>query len=222
MKKLLLVLTALLLVTSVSGAYAMSKGSSMLAIELAQGTGIFSDPVADGVTPDYISLNEISDLGVSGEYWYMFSDDYALTLSGGVSFASYKEEPNDPAVDTKDTGTGTSYRVRLGGDRMGQVGDRLTVFAGPGLVFESGKAKFKQEGAGASGEAEGSGTTQFGISGRIGAIMKINDSVGIVGRIGHQLGYVTSSAKTGNAKVTAWGGTFDAAWGLEFAFGGAK
>ena len=110
--------------------------------------------------------------------------------------------------------------MRVGGDRVGQVGDRLTVFIGPGLEFFTGKAKEKFEGGGGpTVENESSSTTRFGVSGRVGGMMKISDNVSIVGRVGHNLGYATSSADKGNAKITWWPSSFDAAWGLAFAFG---
>jgi len=49
--------------------------------------------------------------------------------------------------------------------------------------------------------------------------MKVSDNVSIVGRVGHNLGYASSSADNGNAKITWWPSSFDAAWGLAFAFG---
>ena len=221
MKKSLLLLAALLMVTMVSGASALETGTTIFAIELGQGTADLTNPVAASSTPSYI--NGVSQPELSGqlEIWHMFAEDYAFNISGGVGFFSAKQEPNVvSAVNQEITNSHTSFRVRIGGDRVGQVGDRLTLFFGPGLEYFSGKAKAKSEGGGGpTVENESSNTTRIGISGRIGGMMKVSDNVSIVGRVGHNLGYATSSADNGNAKITWWPSSFDAAWGLAFGFG---
>jgi len=221
MKKLLVILTALLLVGMVSGANAMEKGASVFAIELGNGSAEVSDtPVIAGLTPDYVGVSQVPELNVQGEFWYGLSEDYALTLSGGMGFSSYKQTPNDGTLDSEDTFSHSSYRVRVGGDRVGKVGDRLTVFVGPGLEFFGSKGKIKSEGGGLSLSADTQNTTRFAVSGRIGGMMKLNDVVSIVGRVGHNLGMVSSKADVGNAEVKSWTSGLDAAWGIAFAFGG--
>ena len=214
-------LVALGLLTVASPALAGGKGSNMFAVELGQGNALVSDPLPSNFTPDYISLTRFPEVNVQGEFWRMMSDDYAVNVSGGVGFGSYTAKPNDATIDPEDKFTTTSFRVRVGGDRMGTVGQSLTLFAGPGLEFDSAKQKEKISGAG-TGEIESSSSSYFALSGRIGVMMKLSEGASIIGRVGHSLGYATSSAKNGNAKTSGWANNFDAAWGIAFNFGAKK
>ncbi|TMQ61480.1 MAG: hypothetical protein E6K78_12775 [Candidatus Eisenbacteria bacterium] len=214
-------LMALGLLAAASPALAAGKGSCVLALELGQGNAIVSDALPSTFTPDYISLTRVPEINVQAELWYMKSEDYALNISGGVGFGNYKQEPNDPGADPEDKFTSSSYRVRVGGDRLGTVGERLTLFAGPGLEFDGAKEKEKLSGA-TTGEIESSRSTFFALSGRIGVMMKLNEGASIVGRIGNAYGYASSSADNGNAKASGWVNNFDATWGLAMHFGASK
>jgi len=213
------VVIALGLLVLSSTAMAAGKGTSMLAVELGQSTVTVSETVDPTVTPGYISLNQGPEINFGAEFFHFLSDDFALCFSGGIGTGSYKEEPND-ATDPVNKITTSSFRGRVGVDRVGSVGDRFTVFGGPGLEFVSAKAKFKQTPSTPAIEDESSRSKFFGISGRIGLMMKLGERASIVGRFGNSLGMVSSKAERGNAKSSALTNSFDAAWGLAFSFGG--
>jgi hypothetical protein len=206
-----LAVVALLLAVSAPAAFA-EKGNSTLSLGLSQGTAdLYSD-----AGPGYISAFDHSELGVTAEYWYLFTDDYAFALQGTMGFFSEKWEPGDaaPASSPEATFSTSSFKVRIGGDRVGQIGDRFTWFMGPGLEFWSGKATF--EDILAPGEVETENVTRFGVNGRFGGIMKLTDAIGIQGQIGHTLGMAT--AEDDGAKATWYPSSFNASWGLAFSF----
>jgi hypothetical protein len=209
----MLTLAALMLVLGAPAALAQ-KGASMFSIGISQGTADLYDPFDAG---NYISAFSTPEIGVSGEYWHMFSDDYGFALQGTFGFSSEKDEPGDLATPGSVEGkfSTTSYKVRVGGDRVGKIGDRFTWFMGPGLEFWSGKAKF--EGF-APTEIETENITRFGINGRFGGVMALTPTIGIMGQIGHTLGL--ASAEDQGSKATWYPSSFNAAWGLHFTFGG--
>lgn len=205
MKKILMVMAALCFVVPAAMA---GEGKSRLSIGLGQGT-------ADGYAPttigaDYLAPTTTLEINVNAEYWYSFSDDYAFALSGAYGFSSQKWE-GEAAGDPEIKATGTSLKFRVGGDRVGKVGDRLTVFMGPGLEFWTGKQKLDVGGS----ESESESTTRFGVSGRIGGFMALTESVSIMGQVGHTFGM--ASAEDG-AKSTWMPASFNASWGLTFGF----
>jgi Outer membrane protein beta-barrel domain len=187
---------------------------SILSLGVFQGVGDYAGPEFNS---GYITAFDHSEIGVGGEYWHMFSSDYALAIQGSVGFFSETDKPGDNATAGSPDGkfSTTSFKVRVGGDRVGQIGDRFTWFMGPGLEYWNGKAKF--EDIFTAGTVETESTTRFGVNGRVGGIMKLNDSVGIQGQVGHTLGY--ASTEEAGAKATWFPSSFNASWGLAFAFG---
>jgi hypothetical protein len=188
----------------------------MLSIGVFQGTGDYAGPEGGS---GYISAYDHSELGVGAEFWHMFSSDYALAIQGSVGFFGEENEPGDNAASGALTAkfSTTSFKLRVGGDRVGQIGDRFTWFMGPGVEFWNGKATFENFSTAAS-KVETESTTRIGVNGRFGGVMKLNDTVGIQGQIGHTLGY--ASVEEAGAKATWWPSSFNASWGLAFAFGG--
>jgi hypothetical protein len=206
---------SILALTVGAGSAFAAAGGSILSVGVFQGTGDYAGP-EDG--NGYITAFDHSELGVGAEYWYMFADDYALAIQGAFGFFSETNEPGDNAVGGPEAKfSTTSFKLRVGGDRIGQIGDRFTWFMGPGVEFWSGKAKF-EEFFGPGTEVETESTTRIGVSGRVGGIMKLSDAIGIQGQVGHTLGYAT--AEEAGAKATWYPSSFNASWGLALSFGG--
>ena len=209
MKKSWMVLATLCLTVTAGSASAAGKGGSMLSIGLGQG-------VADGcastvVGPaSYLAPTTAPETNAGVEYWYSFTDDYAIAISGAYGFSSMKWE-GAAAGDPEIKATGTSVKVRIGGDRMGKVGDRLIVFMGPGIEYWTGKQKLKVGGT----ENESKSVSRYGVSGRIGGFMMLKDNLGIMGQVGHTFGM--ASVEDG-AKTTWMPSSFNASWGLTFGF----
>jgi hypothetical protein len=219
MKRRILVVAALALVAIVPSAFAAGKGSSMLSLGLGQGSAPVADVFETG--NGYVFPSSEPSISAGAQYWYLFSDDYAFTAAGQYVFGSQKWEPAD-AGDPEATKSLSGYKFRIGGDRVGKVGDRFTLYFGPGLEFASNQSTLELAG---SPDIETGNSTFFGVNGRIGGIMMLSESMGISGEIGHSFGQASSEDDTdpaGTAKSTWTASDFSAFWGLTFAFGGSK
>lgn len=206
MKQILFVVIAVGLAVATGTA---SADGSKLSIGLGQG-------IADGYsaatvgTGSYLSPTTAPETNVGAEFWHSFSDDYAIALSGAYGFSSMKRE-GAAATDPEVKATGKSLKFRIGGDRLGKVGEKLVVFMGPGIEYWTGKQKLK---VGAT-ESESKSTNRFGVSGRIGGFMMLSEKVGIMGQVGHTFGLAKASD---GAKTTWMPSSFNASWGLTFGF----
>jgi len=127
--------------------------------------------------------------------------------------ADLRRGPGAPDVKI----TSASWKIRLGGDRIGSIGDRFTWFLGPGLEYWSGKPKF--DNVFVAGSQDGLTTTKWGINGRMGGVMWINPKMGIFGRLGDSVGSAATEEKQ-SGKNTWYYSNFEAAWGLRFKLGG--
>ena len=225
MKRTTVALAGLLLMAISPAAWALGKGGSMLAIELTHGVASVADSSqgranAAGAT-GFISSYDHSELGVQGQYWHMMTDDYAVTLSGGIGFFTETDEQGSkgvPAGGADMKFSLSSFNIRLGGDRVAKVGDRAIMYGGPGLEFWSGKAKFENFPALGPREYEGENTTRFGISARLGGIMLLSEYIGLTAHVGGRYGY--ASVEEQGAKSTWWPSSVDAGAGVLYMFGG--
>ncbi len=210
-------------------ARAPGKGTSMLSLQFGQGQGDFVDVPLYAYPyygPNAIGFLHPSDevprdqLQFGAEYWYLLSEDYALTGALGVGLYGRKERLANSNLSGQDSivlagiaSTGLTYRssgtkFRIGCDRVGNRGKRFVWFVGPGLEYWSGRTKVS--------ELESPRVTRFGFNGRVGGTMMLNSRVGITGRIGHTFG--RASAEDRGGKTTWLTGTWEAMWGLTFAF----
>lgn len=212
-----LFLVALAMLVTATGVSAAGKGSSMLSVGLGQGTADLYQTNAILGTGSYLEPIQRPETNAGLEYWYLFSDDYAATVSAAYGMSNMKWETSSDPTDPEIKASSTGFKVRVGGDRIGKVGDRLLVFMGPGLEYWSGKQKVEVGGT----EVDlgvGESVTRFGVSGRIGGFMMLSDNVGVMGQVGHTFGI--ASSEDGAAKSTWWPSSFNASWGLTLAFGG--
>ncbi len=222
MKRFFCGVVVVLMMGGTASAWALSKGESMLAVGLGNTEGSFVNPLR---TAGYLSQDtgDPSDqIVVQGEYWYLFSDDYAVNVSYGYGFNSMKAEPRStaPANSPDQKFSSSSFMVRVGGDRVGQVGERFTLFMGPGVEFWSGKTEFEDVYGTTppDNDVESETVTRWGLSGRIGGVMKLSNAVGLVGHIGHGIAY--ASAEESGSKLTWWDSGFRAFGGVVLTFGG--
>lgn len=225
MKRTTIALAGLLLMAIAPAAWALGKGGSMFAIELTHGVASIADSSqgrinATGAT-GFISSYDHSELGVQGQYWYMMTGDYAVTVSAGMGFFTEIDKQGSkgiPAGAADMKFSLSSFNIRVGGDRVAKVGDRALMYGGPGLEFWSGRAKFENFPSLGPRAYEGESTTRIGISARIGAIMVINDSFGLSTHVGGRYGY--ASVEEQGAKSTWWPSSVEAGAGLVYMFGG--
>ena len=209
MIRALLVAVAVTMLGGVSSAWALGKGSTLFAIELTGGTADLSDYSA-GPT-GYLRAYRVPEVGFQAQYWSLSSADYALTLSGGAAFSkeSYKPASFAPAGSGDVTLATTSYNVRLGGDRVIQVGPRTVMYGGPGVEYwRLGKSRLG-----------GVDLKRIGLSARLGATMMIGPSSGVTAHFGQRIGYAKARA-SGEAEATWWPSSFEGAMGFVLVFRG--
>ena len=226
MKRATVAVAGLLLMTFAPAAWALGKGGSMFAIELTNGTADFADKAngattgAPNYTARYISAYDHSELGIQGQYWRMMSDDYAFTLSAGWGFFNEADKPGQGAAagspDLKFSIS--SFNVRLGGDRVAKLGERTTMYGGPGIEFWSGSAKFEPSPFTGTGNYKNQSTVRFGISARVGATMMINKGCGLTAHVGGRYGH--ASVEEQGAKASWWPSSIESSAGVLFLMGG--
>ena len=200
----ILVLLALATALSATSALAQGRNTSMLAIAFAQQTGDFYDRLG----PDYIGAVSAAEVGLQVEFWHQFSNDYAFAVQGTMGGYSEEREsatPGEPEIEISTE----SVKLRVGGDRIGMIGDRFVWFMGPGLEWWSGSSEVD--------DTESEGSSRIGLSGRVGGIMKLSDSIGISGQIGNTIGF--ANAEDDGDEVSWRSSTFHASWGIAFVFG---
>lgn len=204
-----------LLLAAVAGpaSAGMAKGGSVFAIQLTSGQGDFVQPEAGS---GYIQALAHSEMGVQGQYWYMWNEEYAMTVSAGIGFARETDNPGTnsiPGLDEPFRDFYSSWQFRLGGDRVGKINDRFHVFAGPGVQFWGGKIEFKN---GDTTVAETQTSNRIAVDGRLGMMLNWGQSFGMVGQIGHYWGYASAKDTGAEAKFTPSGP--NAGMGVFFTF----
>jgi len=190
----------------VEPAWALEPGTSLLSLEVAQGT-------ADLVSPDgpYLSAYDHPELGVQLGYWRLVNDALAVNL--GVGFGAIRERNQADGHEDRYYQQ-RSWNVRLGADRTLELGHNTVFFFGPGVEYWSGYARFI--------DLLGSGTvtaptvTRLSVSGRFGGMMVVSDSFSIIGHMGYRFGYAGASNAT--AKTQWYTGGVEAGAGLAYAF----
>lgn len=207
----------LLLIAAAANAAPIQKGTSILAIQITEGTADLISPGSLG----YVSAYDHSELGVQVQYWRLVHDDCAFNLSGGIGFFKETDEPGSTASPGGEDFkyTQSSWQVRVGMDRVAHLSDRIHLFAGPGLQVWSGKAKFSGGPFPAGPEVETGKTLRFAAQGRIGLHVKMGESAGVFAQLGHYFGYATAKDETDeDAKAKWWPSGHDGAAGLAFTF----
>lgn len=223
MKCRIVALAGLALTTFAPAAWALGKGGSMLAIELIHGTADYADKLAGGSAggpAEYITAYDHTEGGLQGQYWYMMSEDYALTITAGFGSFWETDKPGQGAApgspDLKFSSN--SFNLRLGGDRVGKLGERTILYCGPGIEYWSGSATFEPSPFTGTGDYQNQTTTRIGLSARIGATMLIGDGWGVTTHVGGR--YCYASAEEDGAKATWTPSSIEASAGFAFKFGG--
>jgi len=214
--------TLLLAVSATVAAAADSSKMKLLALQVTSGTADLAtlapfpgDPLNPPVSaPAY----DHPEYGFKAEYWNMMGPEYAFTIGGGIGLFGEEDKPaNSAPVGTGDFKyTQSSWNVRVGGDRVLSVGEKSSIFFGPGIEYWSGKAKFEDKTApGASYETEN--VTRWSLDARLGGNMMVGPTWGITAQVGTKIGYATY--KESGAETTWWPSSMQGALGLVFKFG---
>lgn len=212
MRTRIALLVTVFALTAAGSAAAAGKGSTMFSIQIGHGQADLVQPAGAG----YITSFAVSELEPKVELSHLFKDDYAFNVSAGIGMFSETDKPGtaaapgDPDLETKVS----SFYVRVGGDRIVSVGERATLYFGPGIEYWSGKYEYTQ---GPLTE-ESESTTRISLSGRIGGTMMLGESFGFTLNAGHRLG--VASAKWDGAEASWNPSSSSASGGLLFVFGG--
>jgi hypothetical protein len=212
----LIVLAAFALVAIAPAAQALEAGDGLYGIQITNGKSDLYYVGGAGGT-GYLANMEKPELGLGLQYWRLMSKDYAFTMSGGIGFYKETFEPGDDALATGTDYefTTSSWNVRVGGDRVVQVGERATFYFGPGIEYWTGKWKEKG-GAGDAAEIESEAVSRFALSGRLGGIMWLSDRTGFNCQLGRFVGL--ASAEDVGARASWWTSGFQASGGLVLKF----
>ncbi len=202
----------LLMMAGSSQALAIGKGTSSLSIQLGNGVADLAAPAG----PGYITSFTVSEIEPKVEWNTMLKDDYAMNIGIGIGMFKETDKPGSaagpgaPELETKVT----SFFVRIGGDRVVQVGDRAVFYFGPGFEYWSGKYEYD----GGSFTEESETATRISLSGRVGGTMMLTETVGFTCNVGRKLG--VASMKWDGAEASWNPSSTDASGGLVFVFGG--
>ncbi len=214
MKTLRIALAVAAMLSLATSAFALGKGQSTFSIQI--GTGA-ADLIGRSAPGEYITASpQVPELEPRLEFTKMIKDDYAFNFGVGLGFYSETDKPGDantPGSPDRKT-TVSSFFVRVGGDRVVNVGDRTTLYFGPGVEYWSGKYKFEV----GSLTDESESTMRISLAGRIGGTMMLNESFGFTCNASHRIGI--ASAEWDGAKANWTPSSTGASGGLLFVFGG--
>jgi len=211
MSRLLLLGLLILPIAAGTSAAAMGKGTSVLAIQLTEGDGDFV--TYEGGLGE-ISHRRHSDMGVQGQYFYMWNDDYTVTVGAGIGFARETDNPGvnglvgQPSVRE----FFRSWQFRVGSDRVGKLNDRFHVHAGPGFQVWGGNSELQR----GTTVLKSATSLRLALDGRIGVMLNWGESFGMAGQVGHYWGYASAKDAGAEAKFTPSGA--NAAMGVFFSF----
>jgi hypothetical protein len=156
--------------------------------------------------------------GFKAEYQRMMGPEYAFNISYGMGFYGEEDKPNSNAA----AGTGSfkytqnSWNVRVGGDRLLEVGEHTYIYFGPGIEYWSGKAKFEDTTPPAlSYETEN--TSRISLGARLGGHMMVGPTWGVSAQVGTKVGY--ASYEEAGGKTTWWPSSMEGSVGLVFKLG---
>jgi hypothetical protein len=99
------------------------------------------------------------------------------------------------------------------------VGDRSLMYGGPGVEYWSGNSKFEPDpfSTSGTGEYKDESVTRISISARIGAVMMMNETMGLTTHVGGRYGYASVTEQ--GAEATWWPSSVEAAAGFIWTFG---
>jgi opacity protein-like surface antigen len=222
MNRMITAAVLLAVTASVAGAAEYSK-ESFLSIQatsatanLASAFGAFG-PTSVVVGPAAAAYPN-PEWGFKAEYQRMMGPEYAFNISYGMGFYGEEDKPNSNAA----AGTGSfkytqnSWNVRVGGDRLLEVGEHTYIYFGPGIEYWSGKAKFEDTTPPAlSYETEN--TSRISLGARLGGHMMVGPTWGVSAQVGTKVGY--ASYEEAGGKTTWWPSSMEGSVGLVFKLG---
>ena len=161
---------------------------------------------------------ESPELGVHVAFNRFQSDNWTVAISGGFDVGSsvFKYAPGfaPPPAGAPEKFSSRSFNLRVGGDRYAFINDDVAVYAGPGLIFWRGHAKYEGFDLGVDGEWPD--VTQFGFNGRMGLYARLRGHTALFGHIGQVIARNTDDDTQG--KNTWWTNHHEGSVGLAVDF----
>jgi len=211
---MLILVIGLCLSASQAGAERLSKGSCVVWIGL-NGNQAQLAGFGFGHAVPIVG----SELGVNVAFNRFLSDSWTVALSGGIDAGSSQFKyaasyPNPTLAGTEEKISSRSFNVRVGGDRYAFINDDVAVYAGPGLMFWKGHAKYEGFGFGVDGTWPD--VTQIGFNGRMGLYARLRGHTALFGHIGQVIARNTDDDSAG--KNTWWTNHHEGSVGLAVDF----
>lgn len=205
---------AMCLSSSPAGAGRLARGSSVVWIGL---NGNQAQLVGFGL--GNAEPIEESELGVHVAFSRFLSDTWAVALSGGFdagsnTFKYASSYPNPTLAGTEEKFSSRSFNLRIGADRYAFINDDVAVYAGPGLMFWRGHARYEGFGLGLDGTWPD--VNQIGFNGRLGLYARLSGRSGLFGHVGQVLARNTDDDSAG--KNTWWTSHHEGSVGLAVDF----
>lgn len=151
-----------------------------------------------GPTTGAANIYEADEIGLEVAYSRFLSDAWAGVVSGSVGAG---REAFTPTGGSEEKATSRSYAARVGLDRYAFIDDKVALYAGPGLLYWSGRAKYANSGI-PNFDGDWPRVKQFGFNGRLGMYARLGAHSGLFGHIGQVL--ATNSADGTPGKNTWW------------------
>ena len=204
------VLTVVAIAPAVS-AEGIGKGTSILSIQLAQGDADLASP-EDGTGG--IAAYDHPEWGGQLQFQHLLGENWALAVSFGIGTATETDKPGDNALPgTNDFEyTQSSWNARVGADYFVHISPQFHLYAGPGIQYWIGSAKFEEGPL----SIESEDATRIALSGRLGAHIGLSEKIGLIGHIGHYWG--SAHAEDAGAEVDWSTSGNDGAMGLALKF----
>ena len=195
----------------------LGKGRSLVLVGIGGHTGEFIFTNASSAFARF----ESGEVGGDLAYYRFLSDQWTLGISGGYHAGRVKNDENNPngtplGTETFDT---HSFTMGIGGDRYAFIDDNVALYAGPGLFFTRGRAKYEltvRPPTLGGGTTEGPYATEVGLSGRIGMYARLGKGTALFGHIGQVLSRTSGEDPSG--KISWWSSTQAGSVGLALDF----
>jgi hypothetical protein len=163
-------------------AIGLEAGSVLIAAQAATSDGDYLRVDGTALVP-YAA----DELGALGEAWWFLADGVGLSLSGGLRAGrSLSQVDGLPDAYARVS----AWTVRAGLDRFVQVADGVHLFMGPGAEVWRGRATFR---SGAAPEQVTPRAWRYSGSGRLGGLIVLSDSFGLIGQVGCRIGWAKAS-----------------------------
>ena len=187
-------------------------GSSVLSLQLTTGVADLATPEA--LNPGSITAYDHSEWGGQVQFQHLVSNNWGVAFAFGLGTFHETDKPGTNAAPgtPEFKYSQSSWNLRFGLDRYAHISPGLHLFVGPGIQYWRGHGKFRT----GTTSIESQDAKRFALDGRMGAHLRLGDSVGLEGYLGHYWGF--ANATDTGAEVHWQPSGYESAMGLAFQF----